>query len=1308
MSFLFGTKQAAQPQAQQTQPINALRVNESVRGKIVPVSRGVNRQKQFLLWEGEFNKIPHTTASQNTGGGGSSGGGGGSTTPGQTTYTYTAAFQAGLGFGPIDHIASVWTNGGRVGAAVFTDTFVVPPGGGTHRPVKPNPIGHIGVAINQTFDSGVQSDFGSSTTMHLTGTFATPVAVAATASTGVIGFTIDGTGPIWTAGADFAGQTLQISYTANLAAVWTEVEITIDATLTFTVDSPSTFIGWSSIVALDGTPFFGPTNATLTSTFFSATSTGTFHFASADIGKTVTITYQSTDTSVTPGTTLNFSFLSGTEGQNPWSYMTTAHPVQADPNSGLATVQSNLLDLGSDPSIPQLSFETVCHPGFQLASTTTDCNPQDVIYSYLTDNNSGIGFPSANIEFGFTSPASNGVYLTVPFASQPASNAAAFWGANGFFISPLVENQTTVAAEIQTYLDAGQTALIFSEGLLKLRPYGDTTAAGNGFVYTPLTQPVVDLDNDDFIAASGADPIKVTRTSWDGSFNKVQIQFTDRLSGYNSEVVNEEDPASIMAYGPHIESPQNWDFIKTWSAAQWAANMRVRRLSNIRNTYEFTIPPTYDYLEPMDLVTLSSTPLGFSFKPVRIISIEDDPKTGLKITAEDFPYGVAKAAIYPKQQNIGFHDSPSTHQPGNTNPLILEIPDPLAKYQGNVIRVYASPANPGDWGGCLVMQSFDNITYTEVGTIRSAALFGTLNGTLAAGTLDPDPSTVSITVADGMQLLPTTTYDFNNHQENALLAIIDSGGNVEIVAYNNATLTGKNIYTIGSFHRGLFGTTRSAHVAGAKVVKMDQGHVELNYDKSQVGQTMHIKLPSFNTMNGLLQDYTALSSVSAVLSGANPGMFDLSTGQVANGSSRILNPQGSIMPNQIIQVSYQYTNTLIILAWVAQFPLRADGSNLPISSSSGTNIVIDGDAEAGTLGSQAANWSNVSGNGAIVANDAVHSGSKAMKVAGGNTSINQQNLSLTGGQVYVMEGWVKSDAMPTFAAHFGAGFELSINSGITSWTIITKFGAFDQGNTTVPQMSLPADGTARPFTFLQCYFIPTSSGTAALSTINQSISGNCWFDDVKVYPFFGGVYTGLSASTAYYIYQYVSVAAGAIQFSNPNPPTTSPNSTYAFNAGLDGRIALAPIVITTSPNPALGVPPTGGGGTGGGGFTCPEINELVETRRGVIKAGDIRIGDMIKGYSFATSTDVFRQVLCTTKKGNHTWRIVQAKKVSPTEPVWVDGKWTSAYLVPGSTLDTTSSQKIQITVESDDFDESNYYLVDGTPLLIHNFMISQC
>jgi hypothetical protein len=94
------------------------------------------------------------------------------------------------------------------------------------------------------------------------------------------------------------------------------------------------------------------------------------------------------------------------------------------------------------------------------------------------------------------------------------------------------------------------------------------------------------------------------------------------------------------------------------TAATFAANMRLKHGTYIRNTYEFTLPYVYSYLEPMDLVTLNTTSvwaqginninLGVVNLPVRITKIVDDPTEGLKIEAEDYPFGAGCPLCLPR------------------------------------------------------------------------------------------------------------------------------------------------------------------------------------------------------------------------------------------------------------------------------------------------------------------------------------------------------------------------------------------------------------------------------------------------------------------------------------------------------------------------------------------------------------------------------------------------------------------------------------------------------------------------------------
>ena len=67
------------------------------------------------------------------------------------------------------------------------------------------------------------------------------------------------------------------------------------------------------------------------------------------------------------------------------------------------------------------------------------------------------------------------------------------------------------------------------------------------------------------------------------------------------------------------------------------------------NLYEFGLPYTFGYIEPGDIIEISTTSLwaqGFNNLnlevtglPVRVIKVVDDPIKGLQVTCEDLPLG---------------------------------------------------------------------------------------------------------------------------------------------------------------------------------------------------------------------------------------------------------------------------------------------------------------------------------------------------------------------------------------------------------------------------------------------------------------------------------------------------------------------------------------------------------------------------------------------------------------------------------------------------------------------------------------------
>jgi hypothetical protein len=453
------------------------------------------------------------------------------------------------------------------------------------------------------------------------------------------------------------------------------------------------------------------------------------------------------------------------------------------------------------------------------------------------------------------------------------------------------------------------------------------------------------------------------------------------------------------------------------------------------------------------------------------------------------------------------------------------------------------------------------------------------------------------------------------------------------------------------------------------------------------------------------------------------------------GVSTDLNKQGSILPNQVVLITITMPDgTTANATWAAQSLLRPDNSSLSVPASTsvlGANLVTDGDGEAGTVGSAPSGWT-IDGGGWVVANDFVNSGTKALKIVNA-TAVNtfmHQDFSVVNGRVYSLRGWIKTTALSTLASG-GAVLNVDIVSGVTAFTIISKNGT--DFSASQPDIGLPADNTARPFTFVECLFKPTGSGVirlyCQLGYAPAGCSGTAWFDDVGIFPT-GGGWSGLTVGGGYYLYSYIDAVTGFLQFANGSPPPTSPSDTLAAQCTLDGRIGLPPKHIT--------MPATSGGtgsDTGGGSGTCPDFDAPVFVRRyslggelvfeGQIKAGEvqpgyesddgtIKRGDFLKGYSFKLQRDVYRAVQHYSHVPCAGWMRIDGIRFTACETVWDGpfdngGQWLPAWKVPGAIQDSTVGIKVLIQVEADWDDEHNYYVeVLGGVRLIHNTIILPC
>ena len=612
---------------------------------------------------------------------------------------------------------------------------------------------------------------------------------------------------------------------------------------------------------------------------------------------------------------LNFELFGGGRGQAIWPYILDGGPVNAaqQANAGMfqglsmpafpgaalgysntAYVAYGPMSLGDSGEIQDNTFEVITPDSY--GGGIVDCNPVQCVYQVLTNSVWGLGssplpFPVSVIDNGAS--GTWGSANETPGTRQSGNTAWNWFAANSFFISPVLDNQETASSTIEKWLEAGACAAFMSEGLLKLVPYGTQSCAGNGCTWVAPSTFVVALDDTCFVAKEGEDPVKVERATYTDGWNQCQVNWDNRQNQYANELTQDFDPATVNRWGQRLEEPQDYNFIHTTAAAVFAVNMRVKRSVNIRNTYTFNASFIYSYLEPMDIVPittssvwaagLNNTNLGVVNLPVRIIKVVDDPVAGLEITAEDSLFAAGAPVIYNKGLTAGNIVINQFAEPGSTQAVLFEATNRLTQQQGNEIWIGACGATT-EWGGCNVLVSSSGASgpYLEVGTITAQARIGALADTnpstgISFG-IGSDPDTVNslvVNMAENTGSLDAGT-DADANAGNTLCIVDD-----EIIAYSACAVTAQNQYTMnGYIRRGQMGSTIAAHDTGALFMRLDSAVFKYTYDPTWAGQTLYFKFQSVNNFQNNPQSLETLTPVAFTVPGLNPGTIDASSGLI--------------------------------------------------------------------------------------------------------------------------------------------------------------------------------------------------------------------------------------------------------------------------------------------------------------------------------------------------------------------------------------------------------------------------------------------
>jgi hypothetical protein len=149
----------------------------------------------------------------------------------------------------------------------------------------------------------------------------------------------------------------------------------------------------------------------------------------------------------------------GSTPQEVWPYLAATYPQNALAYQGTAYLWAGGYNLGDTASIGNHNVE-VYGPLAGTGVNGIDADPALVIQDFLTNAQYGCGFDPASIDGGslFTNPDSFQAYCR----------------AMGYAFSPALTNQEQASSILTRWLQIFSTASVWSGGLLKFIPYGDT------------------------------------------------------------------------------------------------------------------------------------------------------------------------------------------------------------------------------------------------------------------------------------------------------------------------------------------------------------------------------------------------------------------------------------------------------------------------------------------------------------------------------------------------------------------------------------------------------------------------------------------------------------------------------------------------------------------------------------------------------------------------------------------------------------------------------------------------------------------
>jgi hypothetical protein len=428
--------------------------------------------------------------------------------------------------------------------------------------------------------------------------------------------------------------------------------------------------------------------------------------------------------------------------------------------------------------------------------------------------------------------------------------------------------------------------------------------------YVPNLAPVYNLTDLDFVDEKSAkDPVQAARVDPFSLASIQRIECLSRSNQYGGTPVEARDQSQIELYGLRVGSTiQAHEICDEINIGPIVAQTILQRGLYVRAHFTFKLSWEYGLLDPMDIVTITDANLGLSNYPVRIATIEEDDKGLLTVTAEELTVGVSTPALYPSSGPSGFLPNQAVATESINPPMIYEPPTAAS---GGVAQVWVGASGGSDgivdrnWGGAFVWISIDDVTYQQVATIMQPLQQGSLTANLAAGSNWDTTDTLSVNLAESGGSLNGTSQAYA--QQGGTLCLIDN----ELLAYENATLTGTNAYNLTGLARGLYTTSGAAHSAAAAFYRIDAAVVQYTLPTNFIGVTLYFKFQSFNVFGSGVEPLSSCTAYAYTPTGNGLGDpvaqqlltgFPVNLGSVATAAS-VFDSFGSVTGGVVTDIN---------------------------------------------------------------------------------------------------------------------------------------------------------------------------------------------------------------------------------------------------------------------------------------------------------------------------------------------------------------------------------------------------------------------